>query len=685
MAMRIVQRIATNGSIKLPAVPSLVDEYLRISTALFTASGRGFYGHELETARSIIANKLTEAFASSPRSKVALTFEAEPGCSLGFGIEDDITTIAEAYERWIGNTEGALFGAHPDAKVLSIAKNCGNPVDAPILDFGAGTGRNAFGLARLGHPVDAVEITPRFAELLADTAKEEQLNVRVVAEDVFLNHGSLRHDYKLVFASEVVPDFRSPADLRKLFELACAVLVEGGKLLFNVHLCAQGYNPEKAARELSQQCYSCLFTPGEVAQAAAGLPLALCSNDSVLEFEKANLPPSLWPPTPWYENWISGLDVYETERQKCPVELRWLAFEKRVAASPQALTISAERAPRFDPVALRKAVSTRFSRRVSASGTLVLPALPGMLDMYSSMTVAIFSALGREVSAEQRRELTRNLEQVLRIAFEQSHRSNVVFTYEAPVGAEIKYTVTADAVPLAEAYEDWYQAMPDTLFGDHPDARVVAAVAELGLARGAAVLDLGAGLGRNATYLAKLGMCVDAVELVPKFAERLRQDAKSAMLPLRVLEGDPFGDLGELGREYRLVIASGVASDFRNLGQLRDLFEFVASRLGPEGVLVLSLHLAADGIELDSKARQWGQHSSAMFYTRVELEQAVAGLPLELASEDNAYDYEQAHLPIEEFPPTPAFEEWATGRHLFALDAEQSPVQLVWLVYRRTA
>jgi hypothetical protein len=99
--------------------------------------------------------------------------------------------------------------------------------------------------------------------------------------------------------------------------------------------------------------------------------------------------------------------------------------------------------------------------------------------------------------------------------------------------------------------------------------------------------------------------------------------------------------------------------------------------------LLVNLHVAADGYVFDDVARQWGQQCCAMFYTSSELEQASAGLPLELVTEDEAYEYERAHLPSDAWPPTPAFEEWATGRHLYALDVEQSPIALKWLLFRR--
>ena len=62
--------------------------------------------------------------------------------------------------------------------------------------------------------------------------------------------------------------------------------------------------------------------------AAAGLPLELVADDSVYDYEKEHLPPGAWPPTSWYEDWISGQDVFAIEREKRPIEMRWLVYRQ---------------------------------------------------------------------------------------------------------------------------------------------------------------------------------------------------------------------------------------------------------------------------------------------------------------------------------------------------------------------
>jgi hypothetical protein len=128
-----------------------------------------------------------------------------------------------------------------------------------------------------------------------------------------------------------VPDFRTTEQLRGMFELAAHCLAPGGRLLFNTFLPREGYVPDDAARELGQQCNTMIFTWDEVSSAADLLPLELVADDSAYEYEKTHLPQGAWPPTAWFPNWASGLDVFDVERSDSPIELRWLVYQK---ASP---------------------------------------------------------------------------------------------------------------------------------------------------------------------------------------------------------------------------------------------------------------------------------------------------------------------------------------------------------------
>jgi len=115
--------------------------------------------------------------------------------------------------------------------------------------------------------------------MVRDEAQRESSNVRVIQRDVFAaTTDDLRCDYGLIVLSEVVPGFRTTAQLRAMFELAVQCLAGGGRLVFNVHLGRMGYEPDDAARQLGQQCYSNIFTTEELGDAVSDLPLQLVSD-----------------------------------------------------------------------------------------------------------------------------------------------------------------------------------------------------------------------------------------------------------------------------------------------------------------------------------------------------------------------------------------------------------------------
>jgi SAM-dependent methyltransferase len=316
------------GEITLPAVPGLIDEYVTMCADIFANVGRKFDDKELTHLRRVLEGQLAEAYSRSPRSTIVISYNAPAGPTLHYEVKAEWWTVEGAYENWVSTREPPLFGTEPDARVWALANEAADPATFRILDIGAGTGRNALALARRGHPVDVVEMAPKFADLIYSEAQRDSLDMRVIVRDVFATKDDLRQDYQLILLSEVVSDFRTTQQLRTLFELAAYCLGPRGRLVFNVFLPCGGYTPDDAAREFGQQMYTTIFTRHEMSAATAGLPLELVADDSVYDYEKANLPEGAWPQTSWYADWVSGLDVFTIDRDMCPIEMRWLVFQK---------------------------------------------------------------------------------------------------------------------------------------------------------------------------------------------------------------------------------------------------------------------------------------------------------------------------------------------------------------------
>jgi SAM-dependent methyltransferase len=328
MARRLYRRAVVNAQITVPAVPSMVDDYVAMCANVFAVAGVQHTDEQSAQLKAVLAAELNKAYTASSRSNIVISFHAPFGITMNYRVATESVTIAGHYDGWVSSREGPLFGTEPDARVWALASEAADPRTYPVLDVGAGTGRNALALARHGHPVDAVEMSPKFADIIRAGAQRESLPVRVLDGDVFETMDGVRRDYQLIVLAEVVPDFRTTDELRGIFELAADCLAPGGRLVFNAFLAGDGYTPDDAARELGQQCNTMIFTRDELTTASSRLPVDLVSDDSAYEYEKTHLPDGAWPPTAWYEGWAGGLDVFDLERDKSPIELRWLVYQK---------------------------------------------------------------------------------------------------------------------------------------------------------------------------------------------------------------------------------------------------------------------------------------------------------------------------------------------------------------------
>ena len=333
LTARIDTRISTRGAVTFPAVPAMIDIFTEKCVGIFGLIGRKFNDNEVAQFASILHRNLSQACEESQRSSVTVNYLSTVAGPVEYTVTTHCQTIEEAYHHWVATREPPLFGTEPDARIWALAGEATDPREARVLDIGGGTGRNALALARRGHPVDVVEMTEKFAEIIRDEAARESLDVRVIQRDIFevdmSAEENLRGDYSLVLLSEVVPEFRTADLLRRLFETAATCLTSGGRLVFNVFLTHPAYRPDAAAHQFAQQAYSGFFTRDELAAAVVGIPLELESDECVYDYEKDHLPDGAWPPTGWYADWVSGRDIFGLGRGECPVDMRWLVYRKR--------------------------------------------------------------------------------------------------------------------------------------------------------------------------------------------------------------------------------------------------------------------------------------------------------------------------------------------------------------------
>ncbi|HVY30916.1 MAG TPA: class I SAM-dependent methyltransferase [Polyangiaceae bacterium] len=332
MIRRLPRRLQASGEMSLPAVPSLLEHYVKIFDQLWESVGRKFTEPELDEFRKSLAARLDQAFAHSSSAKVVVSYQCDPApkTSLSWKVVAMTASYTDEYQHWVNTRTPPLFGNHADAKLVDVARSLGAPGEVTVLDVGAGTGRNTLPLAREGFLVDALEPAPALCNILKEAVATEQLPVGVVEGDILDVDVELPHkSYRLLLLSEVVAShFRSAQQLRQLFEAAARLLEPGGILLFNLFLSDGGYKPDDLARQLSQVFWCVVFTRRDLETASEGLPFERLADESAAEYERAHLPEGQWPSTGWYEGWSGGLDLFDLPAERPPMELRWVVYRK---------------------------------------------------------------------------------------------------------------------------------------------------------------------------------------------------------------------------------------------------------------------------------------------------------------------------------------------------------------------
>jgi len=321
------------GEISLPCVPAMLNEYLNLVENLLKTLGQTLNEENSENLKQLINKGLVEGYKLSPHARLLVSFlpaEETKGLASGITINTKVLveSVADKYQKWPEIRQEPLFGSHPDAKVMSVAAQLGEPNNTTILDIGAGTGRNTIPLAKLGYPVDAIELTPAFMEKLTAEVNNQNLPVKVFQGDILepLLRMKVAH-YKLAIASEVLSHFRYTEQVRLFFAKMCDTLRSGGLLLFSVFLAVDDYEPDNFVREMSEVSWSYLITRKELKAAMEDLPLELISDESVIEYEQKHLPTEAWPPTSWYVNWAMGRDLFPISKNP-PMELRWILMKR---------------------------------------------------------------------------------------------------------------------------------------------------------------------------------------------------------------------------------------------------------------------------------------------------------------------------------------------------------------------
>ena len=322
---RVDRRTRSSGEVEWPCAPALIDIYLNRAALLFTALGKAFSESELSQLREILLKKLREGYDTSPHNLLVLAWT--PQTSQAGGIDYEVwvryRSLESQYAGWVENKDPPLFGKNPDARVMDAARRL--PPDSRILDIGAGTGRNALPLAQAGFCVDAIELTPAFAQILSSAAAERNIRLTVLQGDLF--ETSLDElGYDLIIASEVTSHFRALSALESFVHRCRSALKPRGQLLFNAFVSEFGYQPEAIDRELAEVLWSTLYTPEDLDRVSDGFTVV--SSEDMFEYERARSKVEDWPPTGWFTGWSQGYDLYELAEHRPPMRLCWHVWQR---------------------------------------------------------------------------------------------------------------------------------------------------------------------------------------------------------------------------------------------------------------------------------------------------------------------------------------------------------------------
>jgi len=341
----------------------------------------------------------------------------------------------------------------------------------------------------------------------------------------------------------------------------------------------------------------------------------------------------------------------------------------------------------------RHAIVTRLMPKTQASGALSGPCLPSLVDHYWGKVLALFEAIDRPLSGERLTQFHDLFRRTIEQGFETSPYAKFILEYSptGPQGAEIQCELSLAAPTLQQEFQRWATgSVPaNELFGKPPDAKVIDVATrivsgEAGRARPARALDVGAGGGRNALALARLGMDVDAIEPVPALSDAIAREAARLGTAVNVIRGDVLEDGTVIGEgRYALIVLAEVFTHF-SYAEIAAALPKLTRALTADGTLLCNAFLSRDGYRPGPVALEVAQTAWSTFFSRQQLAALTARQGLRLVQEDPCLAYEEPRHPAGEWPPTPWYPFWARGHNVFDRAAGPAPIELHWLEYRRS-
>lgn len=329
---RLLSWQTMRGEVTFPCIPALADRYTQQVQGLARTLGQPFDAAALERLRTLVAQRLEEGYAASPYSQLLVRYQTVPGPEpqLSWKVETVVVSSEQQARHFLRYRPPEVHDRYPDAKVEAIAATLGDPENAPILDVGAGPGRNAIALARRGHPVVAIEPNGAMAQQLRTMVERSGQTVQILERNILDGEFDLARDrYGAILLTGVVPYFDQVDQLRLLFQKLAPALRPGGLLLFDAFVGVEGWVPTRLVREWGRVTDAYPLAMSELAAAIAGLPLVLVSDEDALAYEREHLSPEARQARPWFDRWASASRLFQLPGDRVPpVSLRWRVYER---------------------------------------------------------------------------------------------------------------------------------------------------------------------------------------------------------------------------------------------------------------------------------------------------------------------------------------------------------------------
>jgi SAM-dependent methyltransferase len=145
-------------------------------------------------------------------------------------------------QSWVEETQ---------AQVDFLTRALGLTGRESVLDLACGFGRHALVLARRGHPVVGVDITPAYVADAAETARAEGLPATFHCMDIRDAAYANEFDVVLSMADGAIGYLESDAENAKIFDVAARALKAGGYHVMDI------CNAEHAMRHFPKKWWAC--------------------------------------------------------------------------------------------------------------------------------------------------------------------------------------------------------------------------------------------------------------------------------------------------------------------------------------------------------------------------------------------------------------------------------------------